>query len=159
MTLTDLCAELNNWFTEKDDMIQGSFSVENGKLDLSSLVESGSLQAGQYFRIIGSRMQNDGVHQYTVDLELNDEIAFDGAVWCMRVPKELLELLDKINKWIDDYEEISRRPFRREDYDGVYSYEKASGLQSAFGNKSTDTAITWQMLFQAELNKWRKIKA
>lgn len=157
LTLTELCAELNNWFTQKEDIILGDFTVENNTIDLSALVEGGHLQSGQYFRIIGSRMQNDGVYQYADNFTgLNDEMSFSGAVWCMRVPKGLLDLLDKINEWIDNYDDIARKPFRLESYQGVYSYEKASGLQSAYGNKSADVMITWQTVFAADLNKWRK---
>jgi len=158
LTLTELCEELNNWFTQKEDIILGDFTVENNTIDLSALVEDGHLQSGQYFRIIGSRMQNDGVYQYTDGFTgLNDEISFSGAVWCMRIPKGLLDLLDKINEWIDNYDDIARKPFRLESYSGVYSYEKASGLQSAYGNKSADVMITWQTVFASDLNKWRKV--
>ena len=157
LTLTELCAELNNWFTQKEDMIIGDFKIENQTIDLSALVEDGHLQLGQYFRIIGSRMQNDGVYQYTESLTgLNNETTFSGAVWCMRIPKGLLTLLDDINDWIDNYQEIARKPFRQESYQGVYSYEKASGLQSAYGNKSADVMITWQTVFASDLNQWRK---
>lgn len=158
LTLTELCAELNNWFTLKEDIILGDFAVENNTIDLSALVEDGHLQSGQYFRIIGSRMQNDGVYQYTDGFTgLNDEMSFSGAVWCMRIPKGLLDLLDKINEWIENYDDIARKPFRLESYQGVYSYEKASGLQSAYGNKSADVMITWQTVFASDLNKWRKV--
>jgi len=158
ITLTELCAELNNWFTQKEDKIIGDFTIKNQTIDLSALVEDGHLQSGQYFRIIGSRMQNDGVYQYAEDFTgLKDEITFSGAVWCMRVPNGLLDLLDNINDWIENYEDIARKPFRQENYQDVYSYEKASGLQSAFGNKSADTMITWQTVFSQDLNKWRKL--
>lgn len=158
ITLTELCEELNNWFTQKEDMIIGDFTVENQTIDLSALVESGHLQSGQYFRIIGSRMQNDGVYQWTENFTgLNDESAFSGAVWCMKIPKGLLDLMDSINDWIDNYEDIARKPFRTENYQDVYSYEKAAGLQSAYGNKSADIMITWQNVFTSDLNKWRKV--
>ena len=34
ITLTELCAELNNWFTQKEDKIIGDFTIENQTIDI-----------------------------------------------------------------------------------------------------------------------------
>ena len=46
--LTELCQELRNWFERKKFF--GTFTIESGQIDLPD----GSLQSGQYFRIVGS---------------------------------------------------------------------------------------------------------
>lgn len=59
MTLTDLCKELNNWFVTS--IHHDNFTIKNGEINLADMVVDGSLQNGQYFRIVGS-VFNDGVH-------------------------------------------------------------------------------------------------
>ena len=48
MGLTELCQELRNWF-EREKFF-GEFTIENGAI----IVPDGSLQDGQFFRVIGS---------------------------------------------------------------------------------------------------------
>ena len=143
MELTELCQELRNWF-ERDKLF-GEFTIENGAI----IVPDGSLQNGQFFRVIGS-LFNDGVHQYGKD-ELTDEV-FKGAIWSMAVPPAVVDLSKRISEWITKYGEAVSSPYSSESFGG-YSYTKASSGQ---GN-ATSSGPTWQSTFAGELNRWRKI--
>lgn len=147
--LTELCQELRNWF-ERDKYI-GTFTIEDGQIS----VPDGSIQSGQYFRIIGS-VFNDGVHKYEPDSEdaetLTDEI-FEGAVWTMAVPPAVVDLSGRINEWSTKYGDLVSSPYSSESFGG-YSYVKAG---SGRGNGDSSMGPTWQSAFADELNRWRKI--
>ena len=137
MDLTNLCAEIRNYFeTEKRF---GTFTISDGSISPSNF-----LQSGQYYRIVGS-VFNDGVHRHPAH-DLTDE-TFDGAVWAMAVPPAVVELLSKI----DDFEKAeanSPTAYTSESFGG-YSYTKATdenGLPAG-----------WKSVFRSELNKWRKL--
>lgn len=154
ITLTALCRELKNYFTQDDDKHFGEFVITNGAIDLSNLVNSGSLQSGQYFRIVGS-VFNDGVYQYPVT-GLTDE-TFDGAIWSMKGEglSAALALLDDINAWETKYHGEGSNidsPYTSESFGG-YSYSKGSGNSSAGGD-----AGSWQNQFHSRLNSLRKIR-
>ena len=103
MGLTELCQELRNWFAR--DKFFGEFTIENGAI----IVPDGSLQDGQFFRVIGS-VFNDGVHQYGED-ELTDEV-FKGAIWSMAVPPAVVELSERITAWITEYGDSVSSPYQ-----------------------------------------------
>ena len=152
--LAELCRELNNWFDEKPDGTSdrhfGTFVIENGSIDLSGT----GIRDGQHFRIVGSVL-NDGVYRYPAQ-SLSDE-TFDGAVWLMRVPLEVINLSTDIMAWQEKYgaaDSAAMSPFQSESFGG-YSYTKASG-SSADGAGSA--APTWQSVFRGRLNVWRKIR-
>ena len=146
--LTELCQELNNWFERKKFF--GTFTIENGQIT----VPDGSLQNGQYFRIIGS-VFNDGVHKYEPESEsaevLADEV-FRGAIWAMAVPPSVIDLSERISAWVTKYGDSVSSPYSSESFGG-YSYQKANVGQ---GNAASSNP-TWQSSFASELNKWRKI--
>lgn len=146
--LTELCKELNNWFDQ--NRIIGKFKIEDGELT----GVSDMLQDGQYFRIVGS-VFNDGVYQYpAVDLE--DE-EFDGAVWAMAVPPSVIALSEEIKDWNEKYGGVDSQamsPYQSESFGG-YSYTKG-GTSSNSGSGSS--AATWQDMFAAKLNKYRRIR-
>lgn len=136
--LTELCQELKNWFTI--DKFKGRFKIQNGVL-----TPSVDLIANQYYRIIGSRL-NDGVHKYgDVSDVLADEPEFDGFVWTMGVPKAVIDLDAKVEEFITS---SPITPYTSESFGG-YSYEK--------GTTETGAGITWKEAFASELNRWRKI--
>lgn len=141
--LTELCQELRNWF-EREKYF-GTFTIEDGQID----VPDGSLQSGQYFRIVGS-VFNDGVHQYDTD-DLHDEV-FVGAVWSMAIPPVVVDLSERISEWVTKYGDSVSSPYSSESFGG-YSYTKASSGQGNAGSSSP----TWQSTFASELNRWRKI--
>lgn len=148
--LTDLCRELNNWFEVCDDdgnysgRIFGKFTIKDGTMTVKGA------QDGQYVRICDSTF-NDGVHQYPLS-GLTDE-TFDGAVWLMKVPKEVINLDREIDEWKEQYQGVLNSPYQSESFGG-YSYTKASGSGDAAGGSS----VTWQSTFADRLSHWRKIK-
>lgn len=140
--LSEICQYLKNWFVyDEKDMHQGKFNISGG-----NITPHFDLQDKQYFRIIGS-VFNDGVH--TSDDELTDENEFEGAIWLMRVPVEVVALEKKISEWIENNKNAINSPYQSESFGG-YSYSKASG-------NTGSGLIGWQSQFADELNKWRKI--
>lgn len=137
--IADLCKELNNWFDVKRKF--GKFTISDG-----SLVIDGA-QDGQYIRICDS-IFNNGIYKYPVT-GLKDE-TFDGAVWLLAIPQEVIELSDEIDKWNEKYSDVISSPYQSESYAG-YSYSKAS-VQGSDG-----TGVTWIDVFADKLKKWRKI--
>lgn len=141
--LTELCQELRNWFVRKKHI--GSFSIENGNITADFLAD------GQYFRVIGS-IFNDGVHKYPAN-NLIDE-TFEGAVWALAIPPEVVALSAEIDTWNNKYagaDSAAMSPFQSESWGG-YSYAKGS----ANGNNSVGGS-DWATVFGSRLNKWRKI--
>lgn len=139
MKLTELCRELKNWFEQ--EKIFDTFSIEDGKLALDKA------KVGQYFRIVGS-VFNDGVYQYPAT-GLTDE-TFDGAVWLMAVPKEVLDKVNEMTQWETDNAQAINSPYTSESFGG-YSYSKSSG------DGSGASSASWQGHFASWLNKYRKI--
>ena len=146
--LTELCQELKNWFEREIHV--GTFTIEGGQLTDCSF-----LQDGQYYRIIGS-VFNDGVHIWPDD-DLHDE-SFDGAIWAMAIPPQVVALSDEIEAWNALYGGVSsnsKSPFQSESFGG-YSYSKGGGAGGA-GSSASNGAPTWKSIFADELNRWRKI--
>ena len=137
MDLTNLCAELRNYFeTEKRF---GTFTISGGSISPSDF-----LQDGQYFRIVGS-VFNDGVHRHPAH-DLTDE-TFDGAVWAMAVPPAVVELLQKIQEF-EASTANTPTAYTSESFGG-YSYTKATD--------ENGLPVGWRSVFKSELNKWRKL--
>lgn len=137
--LSELCKELNNWFCTKRYF--GTYTIEDGILVIPEL------QSGQYYRICGS-VFNDGVHKYG-EADLKDE-TFNGAVWAMAIPEEVIALSEEIDEWKAKYETAeTMSPYQSESFGG-YSYTKASGASGG--------TATWQDVFGSKLNNYRRIK-
>ena len=139
MMIDQICREINNYFVV--DKIFDNFTIVDGNIDLP-------LQEGQYFRIIGS-IFNDGVYQYGEELDLKDE-TFDGSIWAMAVPNQVIALSEEINQWIIDNSVALSTPYQSESFGG-YSYSLKNGGQSDGNNE-----LTWQSHFASRLNAWRK---
>mgnify|MGYP007069850134 CR=1 FL=1 len=154
MDITEMCLEVRNFFLKDaaTDIHTGTFVISDGMLTpLDFLIP------GQYFRIVGSVL-NDGVYQYTGEPieELQDE-TFTGSIWAMYVPKAFLKLCGEIAEWQSNYGSVSSKnlsPYSSESISGVYSYSKSSGSSSASGESSVET---WQSVYRSRLNKWRRI--
>lgn len=142
MKITDFCAEIHNWFDVERSF--GMFTIKNGSLVISGL------QEGQFFRIIGS-VFNDGVYQYPA-ANLVDE-TFDGAVWAMAVPPDVISLIADMTDWETANAEALNSPYSSESFGG-YSYTKASGGGSASGD-GTANAFSH---FADRLRRWRKVR-
>ena len=137
MDLTNLCAEIRNYFeTEKRF---GTFTISDGSISPSNF-----LQDGQYFRIVGS-VFNDGVYRYPAH-DLVDE-TFKGAVWAMAVPPAVVELLHKIQEF-ESATANSPTAYTSESFGG-YSYTKATDANGL--------PVGWKSVFKNELNRWRKL--
>lgn len=135
--LDEILAEIRNYFVVR--VHSGDFKVIGGRLSPLDF-----LQNGQYFRIVGSVM-NDGVFRYPCST-LTDE-TFSGEIWALAVPPTLIALVADI----EEYEKKSKEtvsPYTSESFGG-YSYTKATD-----GNGSP---LTWEKVFAKRLNKWRKI--
>ena len=139
--LENVLSHLKNWFLIPDGVNGGTYTIENGTLNLPFL------QNGQYYRICGS-IFNDGLHKYG-DADLQDE-TFTGSVWALAIPKAVVELASEIEAWQSKNGEASKNPFVSESFGG-YSYSKAT-------DTDTGGAVTWQAAFRVELNQWRKVK-
>ena len=137
--LTELCAELRNYFEVPNGRHFGTFTISGG-----SIAPLGFLQEGQYFRIVGS-VFNDGVYQYPAT-SLTDEV-FEGAVWAMAVPPTLIALAAEIEAY-NESDAGKPSPFTSESFGG-YAYTKATDENGA--------PIGWQKAFASRLNKYRKL--
>lgn len=147
--LTELCQELKNWFDKS--RFFDSFTILNGAITSKS---SGAIELkdGQYFRIIGS-IFNDGIHQYPAEDLIDEE--FDGAIWALAIPKEVINLANDISDWQNKYGDVNSEamsPYSSESFGG-YSYSKSGGGTSS----ASSNAGTWQGVFAARMNAWRKI--
>lgn len=138
--LNEICKELNNWFEYFREF--GKFTISDGVL------QDVDLKDGQYYRIIGS-IFNDGIYQKGISTPMQDE-TFDGAVWYMAVPSDVLALDKEITAWVEAYSSTENSPYQSESFGG-YSYSKASGLNGSNG-------ATWRSVFSSRLNKWRKTR-
>jgi hypothetical protein len=147
-----ICAHVHNYFTAAEDIHAGTWTISSGAIDLSAL-----LQNGQYFRIVGSAM-NDGIYQYPAQPEqgrppiLVDE-TFEGEIWAMKVPRAVVNLAAEIAAWQQKYGAAAASPYQSESFGG-YSYTKAAG---ASGSAAGD-ADAWKGVFRSRLNEWRKLQ-
>jgi hypothetical protein len=144
--MTDIFQYLRNWFDRKQPKYYGKFIIENG-----ALVGDYKIATGQFFRIIGSAL-NDGVYIYGQE-ELSDE-EFDGAIWLMAVPKDVRNLIIEIDAWVGKYggvDSANMSPYQSESFGG-YSYSKASG-----GSSSQASVPTWQSVFADRLGRYKKL--
>lgn len=141
--LTELCAELKNYFLrDRDaDIHYGEYTISGGSIDLPFLLD------GQYFRIVGSVL-NDGVYKYP-SYGLRDE-TFTGAVWALAVPPAVIALSEEIEAWNTKNADVLASPYTSESFGG-YSYTKASGSSASGG------AYSWKDQFASRLAKWRRL--
>ena len=137
--LTELCAELRNYFEVPNCRHFGKFAISGGCIEPLDF-----LQEGQYFRIIGS-VFNDGVHQYPA-YDLTDEV-FHGAVWAMALPPSLIALSTEIEEY-NKSDAGKASPYTSESFGG-YAYTKATDANGA--------PISWQKAFASRLSQWRKL--
>lgn len=136
--LTELCAELKNYFLRGDnDIHAGVYEISGGSLpELPFLID------GQHFRIVGSVL-NDGVYKYPAS-KLSDE-RFDGAIWAMAVPPAVIALSREIEEWCEKNGDAISSPYTSESF-GAYSYSKGAA-----------GSISWQGQFADRLNKYRRL--
>lgn len=134
--LEKMCTECRNYFVKTIRF--GTFKIEGGAIEPLDF-----LQEGQYFRIVGSVL-NDGVYQYPSS-DLVDE-TFDGAVWAMSVPPSFIALSAEIKDWQD--KDGNPSAYTSESFGG-YSYTKATNAKGQ--------VATWKEVFASQLNTYRRM--
>lgn len=139
--MTEVFQYLRNWFDRNQPKYYGKFTIENG-----ALVGDYKIATGQFYRIIGSAM-NDGVYKYGEN-GLIDE-TFDGAIWLMAVPNDIRNLITEIELWIEKYNDSVNSPYQSESFGG-YSYSKAGGSNGS-------SVPTWQSVFADRLGRYKKL--
>lgn len=151
--LSEICAEIKNYFTYEGDRHIGDFAIVDGQITPSIDFPT------DYVRIVGSRL-NDGVHKRdpeTGSFNFTDENEFHGAVWVMSPPNDFLSLVSEIETWQETNgkaDSVAMSPFQSESFGG-YSYSKASGGSVATGGSS---APTWQAQYASRLKIYRRIR-
>lgn len=137
--LAEVCADIRNYFTRDADKHFGTFQISGG-----AIAPLDFLQPGQYFRIVGSVL-NDGVYQYgETGIAFLDE-TFEGAIWAMRVPPAFIALVKEIEAYTNDNKPGA---FTSESFAG-YSYTRATDKNGA--------PLGWQAAFASRLNKYRRV--
>ena len=152
--ISEICAELRNYFLRdyvnpEQYMHSGSFVIANGEMQSLPF-----LKVGQYYRIIGSTF-NDGVHKYGAhnrnaeDSETLTDEEFEGTIWEMFVPKEIVDLSAEIQDWISKNADAINSPYQSESTP-VYSrtYKQGGGASGSYG---------WRDAFSERLKEHRRI--
>lgn len=154
--LEQLLKYLKNWFRVRDDV--------DGKHPDTYVIESGSvalpfLVPGQYFRIVGSVL-NNGLYKLGEggkildgdgkQAALKDE-TFTGSVWALAVPLAVVSLAQEIAKWQEKYGAAAASPYTSESFAG-YSYSKSAG------SSGSGVSSGWEAAFADRLHPWRKIR-
>lgn len=144
MTMTDLCAEIRNYFDLKRAF--GTYTISNGTIIIDDM------QEGQYFRICGS-VFNDGVYQYPAENLVNE--TFDGAIWYMAIPPNIVDLVSQMTEWETSNQTAISSPYSSESFGG-YSYTRATGGSGADGGDGSPNAFSH---FASQLKPYRKARA
>lgn len=152
MDITMICLECKNFFLKN-----GTADIHNGNYTISGGIITplpASVIEGQYFRIVGSKMNDRVIKNTSDELETLSDETFSGAIWDMFVPAAFIALCDDISRWIEKNgtaESAALSPFTSESFGG-YSYSKGSG-----GTSTGGSAIVWQDVFRPRLNAFRRI--
>lgn len=146
--LSEVCAELKNYFTNECDRHVGDWAIKDGAITPSIDLPT------NYIRIVGSRL-NDGVHEIS-KMSLKDE-EFHGAIWIMCPPEDFIELVTEIEEWQKSncsVDSLNMSPFQSESFGG-YSYSKGTGS----GNSERSSApTTWEGQYASRLKPYRRIR-
>lgn len=146
--LDEICGEIRNYFTYKDDIKINDYSIIEGQIVPEINIPS------DYIRIVGSR-KNNGVHKVS-ELNLIDEPQFHGAIWFMNPPEEFLKTVDEIEKWMTKNGEVdssAMSPFNSESFGG-YSYSKGTSTTGSGGSAGAD----WRSVYSSRLKQYRRIR-
>ena len=90
---------------------------------------------------------DDAISDSDSDVLLDE--TFDGGIWLMYVPQEIVALSKDIDKWNETNGKVLDNPYQSENFAGTYSYTKK---QSSSGG-----SYTWRDHFAHRLNRWRKV--
>lgn len=140
-----ILSEINNYFYKFYET--GEYEIKN-----NTIVVKGDYLEGQYIRIEGSTL-NDGIYKIktvadktlTIETQTLIDERFEGVISSLAIPKQLIKLLPKIEKY-ETENKIS--PITSESF-GVYSYTLATD--------SNGKSIGWEQAFANELKLYRKM--
>lgn len=145
--LTRVCRYLKNWFV-KSNTGNGDVAVIDGKVYFNgSEIE---MNEGQHFALVRTRYVY-GVYAYGDEIEDSE---FEGAVWIMDVPKDVLDVVVRMTAWEEangGSDSPAMSPYQSESFGG-YSYSKASGGGGKVGSSVFDNAE-----FASVLRPFKKI--
>lgn len=149
--LSEICAEIKNYFTYENDRHIGDWTIRGGVITPSLDFPT------DYIRIVGSRL-NDGVHQLSDENDVLADEDFHGAIWIMSPPNHFLSLVEEIKTWQEmngGANSQNMSPFQSESFGG-YSYSKGSTNSSSSG--SVSSVPTWQSQYASRLKLYRRIR-
>ena len=143
--LNKVCRYLKNWFVKTYYI--GAVTVSDGAVSVNG--EPISMNEGDYFALVRTRYVY-GVYQYGDEIE---DSTFDGAVWVMDVPPEILAILPDLTAWetANGAESPAASPYQSESFGG-YSYNKANTGDGKVGASVFDVAT-----FKAALDPFKKL--
>ena len=148
--LTEICAEIRNYFTWEKDKHFGDWTIVDGQITPLFDIPT------DYIRIVGSHL-NDGVHKRGVNgFNLVDEAEFHGAVWVMSPPQAFLDLAAEIADWQTKNGGVDSQamsPYNSESFGG-YSYSKSGSSSNGGGADGAD----WANAYATRLNAYRRIR-
>ena len=146
--LSEICYEINNYFTDDTDKHAGLYSIVGGVL-----TPSVDILENQYYAIFNSRF-NDGVHLYGDETDvLTDEPEFEGSVWVMHPKPYFLNKVKEIEEWQEKNggaDSANMSPLASENF-GIYGYSKGS-------NSSGGTAVSWKVQYKDFLDAYRRVR-
>ena len=164
--LTEICGYLKNWFNRKPDgtdypKFHGRFVINDGVIRWDSGAEL-PLKEGQFYRILGGAYNNGGVYPFystppsegedtSLGARPRDE-EFEGEVWSMAVPPDVVALAGEIAAWNEKNgkaDSAAMSPFNSESFGG-YSYTKGRTIAGGSG-------VSWADAFASRLMRYKKL--
>lgn len=147
--LNEVLTYLKNYF--EVDKLYGDFTIQDGYIKYADGREI-PIGNGQYIRVMKS-IYNDGVYKHFDDtpMDFTENETFNGAVWRLAIPKDVIATVDEITAWRGKYEQIdspAMSPYTSESFNG-YSYSKntSNGLEGG----------SWLDVFASRLKRYRKL--
>lgn len=152
--ITEYCAYCRNYFAPKAKKKDGSYK-HSGTFEISghAIAPLDFLVENQYFRIVGSSV-NDGVYCNNAEsLAILTDEAFTGEIWEMSVPRAFISLCTDITAWRAINEAVDSNnmsPFTSESFGG-YSYTKSGS------NTDSGSNASWHTQYNRQLSAWTRI--
>ena len=164
--LTEICGYLKNWFNRKPDgtdypKFHGTFVITDGVIRWDSGADL-PLKEGQYYRILGGVYNNGGVFPFystspsegedtSLGVRPSDE-EFEGEVWSMAVPPDVVALAKEIAEWNEKNGKAGSEalsPYNSESFGG-YSYSKG-------GSSTGGSGVSWVDVFASSWVRYKKL--
>lgn len=149
--ITEYCTYCRNYFAPKSKKKDGSYK-HSGTFTISGQTISplDFLKAGQYFRIVGSDL-NEGVYCNTAEdlTRLQDE-EFSGEIWEMAVPRAFLALCQEIENFNAKVDEMAL-------VDKGYASESFGGYSYTLSSQAPASMLEWQARIKRRISSWQRI--